>query len=111
MEVVTIAVRVADKLQQFNGQTYFLMDSSAVEYIDKNGDSHSVKDILENSIDKLTKEGVEGLLGLTKEEIEAMADLKLDTEDRLDKTYSSSKIYSAIQDAIDSSKNFTLAEI
>ena len=106
-----MAVRIADKLQQFNNGTYFLMDSSAVEYIDKNGDSHSVKDVLENSIDKLTKEGVDGLLGLTKEEIEAMADLILDTEVRIDKTYSSSKIYSAIQDAIDSSKNFTLNEI
>ena len=48
MEVRAIAVRIADRLEQFNGQTYFLMDSSAVEYIDKNGDSHSVKDILDN---------------------------------------------------------------
>ena len=111
MEVRAIAVRIADRLEQFNGQTYYLMDSSAVEYIDKNGNSQSLKDVLENSIDKLTKEGVEGLLGLTKEEIEAMADLILDTEVRIDKTYSSSKIYSAIQDAIDSSKNFTLNEI
>lgn len=111
MEVRAIAVRIADRLEQFNGQTYFLMDSSAVEYIDKNGNSQSLKDVLENSIDKLTKEGVEGLLGLTKEEIEAMADLILDTEVRIDKTYSSSKIYSDIQDAIDSSKNFTLNEI
>ena len=45
MEVRAIAVRIADKLEQFNGQTYFLMDSSAVEYIDKNGNSQSVKDI------------------------------------------------------------------
>ena len=44
-------------------------------------------------------------------EVKDMADLILDTEVRIDKTYSSSKIYSAIQDAIDSSKNFTLNEI
>ena len=49
MEVRAIAVRIADKLEQFNGQTYFLMDSSAVEYIDKNGDSRSVKDVLDNT--------------------------------------------------------------
>jgi hypothetical protein len=47
--VRAIAVRIADKLEQFNGQTYFLMDSSAVEYIDKNGNSHSVKDVLDNT--------------------------------------------------------------
>lgn len=70
----------------------------------------SVKQALENGVE-LTKENVEGLLGLTKEEIEAMTDLILDTEVRIDKTYSSSKIYSDIQDAIDSSKNFTLNEI
>ena len=43
-------------------------------------------------IDELSKEDVEGLLGLTEEEIETMANLIADTEVRLDKTYSSSKI-------------------
>ena len=94
-----------------NNNNYMLMDASAVEYKQADGSSISAQQALDNSIDKLTKEGVEGLLGLTKEEIEAMADLILDTEVRIDKTYSSSKIYSAIQDAIDSSKNFTLNEI
>ena len=111
MEVRAIAVRIADRLEQFNGQTYYLMDSSAVEYIDKNGNSQSLKDVLENSIDKLTKEGVEGLLGLTKEEIEAMTDLKLDTEVRIDKTYSSSKKYTDIQLCLEDSKTFTLLEL
>ena len=107
----TIGVEVADKITQMNNNDYMLMDASAVEYKLADGSTTSVQAVLENSIDKLTKEGVEGLLGLTKEEIEAMADLILDTEVRIDKTYSSSKIYSAIQDAIDSSKNFTLNEI
>ena len=106
-----MSVKIADKIIQYNNGTYMLMDASAVEYRLADRNTTSVQTVLENCIDKLTKEGVEGLLGLTKEEIEAMADLILDTEVRIDKTYSSSKIYSAIQDAIDSSKNFTLAEI
>ena len=62
-------------------------------------------------IDELSKEDVEGLLGLTKEEIEAMADLILDTEVRIDKTYSSSKIYADIQQCLEDSKTFTLLEL
>ena len=62
-------------------------------------------------IDELTKEDVEGLLGLTKEEIEAMTDLILDTEVRIDKTYSSSKIYTGIQQCLEDSKTFTLSEL
>ena len=62
-------------------------------------------------IDELSKEDVEGLLGLTKEEIEAMADLILDTEVRIDKTYSSSKIYTDIQQCLEDSKTYTLEEI
>ena len=106
-----MSVKIADKIIQYNNGTYMLMDASAVEYRLADRNTTSVQTVLENCIDKLTKEGVEGLLGLTKEEIEAMADLILDTEVRIDKTYSSSKIYSAIQDAIDSSKSFTLDEI
>ena len=62
-------------------------------------------------IDELSKEDVERLLGLTKEEIEAMADLILDTEVRIDKTYSSSKIYQDIQQCLNDSKAFTLLEL
>ena len=61
-----------------------------------------------HGIDELTKEDVERLLGLTKEEIEAMADLILDTEARMDKTYSSSKIYTDIQQCLEDSKTYTL---
>ena len=62
-------------------------------------------------IDELSKEDVERLLGLTKEEIEAMADLILDTEVRIDKTYSSSKIYTDIQQCLEDSKTYTLEEL
>ena len=162
-----MSVKIADKIVQYNNGSYFLMDSSAVEYIDKNGDSHSVKDILDNTstdrggssekqikdwvsgssylegdyiyhegeiyrclasnndidfdeanwkqltygIDELSKEDVERLLGLTEEEIETMADLISDTEVRIDKTYSSSKIYTDIQQCLEESKTYTLEEI
>ncbi len=31
-----MSVKIADKIVQYNNGSYFLMDSSAVEYIDKN---------------------------------------------------------------------------
>ena len=45
-----MSVKVADKLTQFNNGTYYLMDSSAVEYVDKDGNTKSVKDVLDNGI-------------------------------------------------------------
>ena len=62
-------------------------------------------------IDELSKEDVERLLGLTEEELEAMASLISDTEVRIDKTYSSSKIYTDIQQCLEDSKTYTLEEI
>ena len=47
----------------------------------------------------------------TKTDIETISSIILDSEVRLDKTYSSSKIYSSIQDAIDTSKDYTLSEL
>ena len=47
----------------------------------------------------------------TKTDIETMSSIILDSEVRLDKTYSSSKIYSSMQDAIDTSKAYTLSEL
>ena len=62
-------------------------------------------------IDELSKEDVEGLLGLTEEELETMTNLIADTEIRIDKTYSSSKIYQDIQQCLNDSKTFTLLEL
>ena len=45
-----MGVKIADKLEQFNNGTYYLVDSSAVEYVDKDGNSQSVKDVLDNGI-------------------------------------------------------------
>lgn len=43
--------------------------------------------------------------------LEAMADLILDTEVRIDKTYSSSKIHADIQQCLEDSKTYTLEEL
>ena len=64
-----------------------------------------------NDFDELDLDTIKTLLGLTPEEIQKMSDLISDSEVRLDKTYSSSKIYMSIQDAIDTSKTYTLSEI
>ena len=44
-----MGVKIADKLEQFNNGTYYLVDSSAVEYVDKDGNTKSVKDVLDNA--------------------------------------------------------------
>ena len=44
-----MGVKIADKLEQFNNGTYYLVDSSAVEYVDKDGVTKSVKDALDNA--------------------------------------------------------------
>ena len=45
-----MSVKIADKIVQYNNGSYFLMDSSAVEYIDKDGNTKSVKDVLDNNL-------------------------------------------------------------
>ena len=45
-----MGVKIADKLEQFNNGTYYLVDSSAVEYVDKDGNTKSVKDVLDNGL-------------------------------------------------------------
>ena len=64
-----------------------------------------------NEFDELSKSDIEALIGLTDQELQTMTQLISDSEVRLDKTYSSSKIYTSIQDAIDTSKTYTLSEI
>lgn len=64
-----------------------------------------------DSFDELSRSNIEALIGLTPEEIQKMSDLISDSEVRLDKTYSSSKIYTDIQDAISSCKQYVLIEL
>ena len=79
---------------------------TAKGYLTSHQDISGLQTKTDNNLTTTSKEVVGAI-----NEVKDMADLILDTEVRLDKTYSSSKIYSAIQDAIDSSKNFTLNEI
>ena len=44
-----MGVKIADKLEQFNNGTYYLVDSSAVEYVDKDGNTKSVKEALDST--------------------------------------------------------------
>lgn len=67
--------------------------------------------LIGDDITELTLDEIKAMLGLTTEQLTTLSSIILDSEVRLDKTYSSSKIYSSIQDAIDTSKAYTLAEI
>ena len=44
-----MGVKIADKLEQYNQGTYYLVDSSAVEYVDKDGVTKSVKEVLDST--------------------------------------------------------------
>ena len=64
-----------------------------------------------DDITELTLDEIKTMLGLTTEQLTTLSSIILDSEVRLDKTYSSSKIYMDIQNAIDTSKAYTLAEL
>ena len=68
-------------------------------------------DKLSDDFNELTVADIESMLGLSSEQLETMANLIADTEVRLDKTYSSSKIYQDIQQCLNDSKAFTLLEL
>ena len=68
-------------------------------------------DKLSDDFNELTVADIESMLGLSQEQLETMANLIADTEVRLDKTYSSSKIYQDIQQCLNDSKAFTLLEL
>ena len=68
-------------------------------------------DKLSDDFNELTVADIEDMLGLSQEQLETMANLIADTEVRLDKTYSSSKIYQDIQQCLNDSKTFTLLEL
>ena len=63
-----------------------------------------------DSLELVNKAQVEAMLGLTQEQLETLASIILDSEVRLDKTFSSSKIFSDMQDILSQSKKFTLEE-
>ena len=61
--------------------------------------------------DELTKADIDALLGFDEKELEYLAKVINDSTVQLDKTYSSSKIYTELQNVLDMSKAYTLAEI
>ena len=61
-------------------------------------------------LELVNKAQVEAMLGLTPDELDTLANIILDSEVRLDKTWSSSKIYESVQEAIRQNKKFTLEE-
>lgn len=67
--------------------------------------------LIGDDITELTLDEIKAMLGLTTEQLTTLSSIILDSEVRLDKTYSSSKIYSSIQNAIDTAKAYTLSEL
>ena len=72
-------------------------------------ESHWTK--LADSFDEISVEDVKAFLNLTPEQVQTLSSIILDTEVRLDKTYSSSKIYTDIQDALKESKEYCLKQL
>ena len=72
-------------------------------------ESHWTK--LADSFDELSVDDVKAFLNLTPEQVQTLSSIILDTEVRLDKTYSSSKIYTDIQDALKESKEYCLKQL
>ena len=90
----------------YNGYIY---SCSVTNKDDAFTESHWMK--LADSFDELSVEDVKAFLNLTPEQLQTLSSIISDTEVRLDKTYSSSKIYTDIKQCLDDSKAYTLAEL
>ena len=90
----------------YKGYIYFC---SVTNKDDTFTESHWTK--LADSFDELSVEDVKAFLNLTPEQLQTLSSIILDTEVRLDNTYSSSKIYTDIKQCLDDSKAYTLAEL
>ena len=64
-----------------------------------------------DELNLLTKQDIEAMLNLTDEQLKTLSSLILDNEIRLDKTFSSSRIYSDIQQCLSDSKTYTLEQL
>ena len=62
-------------------------------------------------VEVMTEEELLAKIGLSEEELEGIAQLISDTEVRINKTYSSSKIYSELNRILEEGKTYTLEEI
>ena len=72
-------------------------------------ESHWTK--LADNFDELSVEDVKAFLNLTPEQLQTLSSIISDTEVRLDKTWSSSKTYTDIQDALKESKEYCLKQL
>ena len=90
----------------YNGYFYLCsVTNSDIEF----NESHWVK--LSDTTSELSKADIEALVNLTPEQVTALQSLIDDNSVTTAKTYSSSKIYAAIQDAIAECKDDTLKQI
>ena len=64
-----------------------------------------------DELDLITKQDIEAMLGLTQEEIETLQKIINDSQITLSTTFSSSRIYSDIQQCLSDSKAFTLSKL
>ena len=64
--------------------------------------------LIGDDLDLVTKADIEAMLGLTQEEIETLQKIINDSQITLSTTYSSSKIFSDLQQCLNDSKKFTL---
>ena len=63
-----------------------------------------------DNLELIEKSDIEAMLGLTTDELQTLSSIILDSQVRLDKTWSSSKIYTDLQQCLNDSKTFTLQE-
>lgn len=66
---------------------------------------------LSDELTEIDKDTLKTMLDLTTEQIDTISKILLDSEIRLDKTWSSSKIYTDIQQCLSDSKTYTLKEL
>ena len=63
-----------------------------------------------DNLELIDLDTIKTMLGLTTDELQTLSSIILDSQVRLDKTYSSSKIYTDLQQCLNDSKAFTLQE-
>ena len=61
-----------------------------------------------DNLELIDLDTIKTMLGLTTDELQTLSSIILDSQVRLDKTYSSSKIYTDLQQCLNDSKKFTL---
>lgn len=93
----------------------FLTVIIPIEKITVNGEEVTPVDKVVNidipEFEQLTTEDILDMIGLSQEELDTLSTIIADTEVRLDKTYSSSKIVTDIAKCLADSKTYTLEQI